>query len=228
MGIVFITGANRGLGLEFVKEFTEKKYEVIATCRDLKSSSDLSALAKSNLTIQLHQLDVSNTKNIQELANKLQDKPIDVLINNAGIYRSGIFNSVNKDSWVESFITNTIGPYEVIEHFLPNILKGRERKVVSITSKMGSIDDNTSGGSYIYRSSKTALNSMMRSLTHDLKSHNIATMTLHPGWVRTDMGGPGGWIDVKESVSGMIDQISNLSLQNTGQYIDYAGKIIKW
>ena len=162
------------------------------------------------------------------MANKLQDKPIDVLINNAGIYRSGIFNSVNKDSWVESFITNTIGPYEVIEHFLPNILKGRERKVVSITSKMGSIDDNTSGGSYIYRSSKTALNSMMRSLTHDLKSHNIATMTLHPGWVRTDMGGPGGWIDVKESVSGMIDQISNLSLQNTGQYIDYAGKIIKW
>ena len=171
---------------------------------------------------------MSNTKNIQELANKLQDKPIDVLINNAGIYRSGIFNSVNKDSWVESFITNTIGPYEVIEHFLPNILKGRERKVVSITSKMGSIDDNTSGGPYIYRSSKTALNSMMRSLTHDLKSHNIATMTLHPGWVRTDMGGSGGWIDVKESVSGMIDQISNLSLQNTGQYIDYAGKIIKW
>tara|TARA_Y100000389_G_C17405712_1_gene487900 strand:- start:730 stop:1416 length:687 start_codon:yes stop_codon:yes gene_type:complete len=228
MAIVFITGANRGLGLEFVKEFTEKKYEVIATCRDLDSSSDLNALAKSNLTIQLHQLDVSNTKNIQELANKLQDKPIDILINNAGIYRSGIFNSVNKDSWVESFITNTIGPYEVIEHFLPNILKGRERKVVSITSKMGSIDDNTSGGSYIYRSSKTALNSMMRSLTHDLKSHNIATMTLHPGWVRTDMGGPGGWIDVKESVSGMIDQISNLSLQNTGQYIDYAGKIIKW
>ena len=205
-----------------------EKYEVIATCRDLDSSSDLNALAKSNLTIQLHQLDVSNTKNIQELANKLQDKPIDILINNAGIYRSGIFNSVNKDSWVESFITNTIGPYEVIEHFLPNILKGRERKVVSITSKMGSIDDNTSGGSYIYRSSKTALNSMMRSLTHDLKSHNIATMTLHPGWVRTDMGGSGGWIDVKESVSGMIDQISNLSLQNTGQYIDYAGKIIKW
>ena len=228
MGTVFITGANRGLGLEFVKEFTEKKYEVIATCRDLDSSSDLNALAKSNLTIQLHQLDVSNTKNIQELANKLQDKPIDILINNAGIYRSGIFNSVNKDNWVESFITNTIGPYEVIEHFLPNILKGRERKVVSITSKMGSIDDNTSGGSYIYRSSKTALNSMMKSLTQDLKIHDISTVTLHPGWVRTDMGGPGGWIDVKESVSGMINQISNLSLQNTGRYIDYAGKPIKW
>lgn len=228
MGTVFITGANRGLGLEFVKEFSEKDYEVIATCRDPNSSSDLTNLAKSNLKIQLHQLDVSNTKNIQDLSNHLKNKPIDILINNAGIYRSGSFNSVNKDSWVESFITNTIGPYEVIEYFLPNVLQGRERKVVSITSKMGSIDDNTSGGSYIYRSSKTALNSMMRSLTHDLKTNDIATMTLHPGWVRTDMGGPGGWIDVKESVSGMINQISNLSLQNTGRYIDYAGKPIKW
>ena len=229
MGTVFITGANRGLGLEFVKEFSEKKdYEVIATCRDPNSSSDLTNLAKSNLKIQLHQLDVSNTKNIQDLSKHLKNKPIDILINNAGIYRSGSFNSVNKDSWVESFITNTIGPYEVIEYFLPNVLQGREKKVVSITSKMGSIDDNTSGGSYIYRSSKTALNSMMRSLTHDLKTNDIATMTLHPGWVRTDMGGPGGWIDVKESVSGMINQISNLSLQNTGRYIDYAGKPIKW
>ena len=229
MGTVFITGANRGLGLEFVKEFSEKKdYEVIATCRDPNSSSDLTNLAKSNLKIQLHQLDVSNTKNIQDLSKHLKNKPIDILINNAGIYRSGSFNSVNKDSWVESFITNTIGPYEVIEYFLPNVLQGREKKVVSITSKMGSIDDNTSGGSYIYRSSKTALNSMMRSLTHDLRTNDIATMTLHPGWVRTDMGGPGGWIDVKESVSGMINQISNLSLQNTGRYIDYAGKPIKW
>ena len=228
MSTVFITGANRGLGLEFVKEFTEKNYEVIATCRDLNSSSDLSNLAKSNLTIQLHQLDISDTKNIQDLSNHLKNEPIDILINNAGIYRSGSFSSVNKDSWIEIFVTNTIGPYEVIENFLPNVLQGLEKKIVSITSKMGSIDDNTSGGSYIYRSSKTALNSMMRSLTHDLSKHDIATMTLHPGWVRTDMGGPGGWIDAKESVSGMIDQISNLSLQNTGQYIDYAGKLIKW
>jgi short-subunit dehydrogenase len=188
----------------------------------------LSNLAKSNLTIQLHQLDVSNTKNIQDLSDHLKNEPIDILINNAGIYRSGSFSLVNKDSWIESFVTNTIGPYEVIENFLPNILQGLEKKIVSITSKMGSINDNTSGGSYIYRSSKTALNSMMRSLTHDLKNQDIATMTLHPGWVRTDMGGAGGWIDVKESVSGMIDQISNLSLQNTGQYIDYAGKPIKW
>ena len=228
MGTVFITGANRGLGLEFVKEFTEKNYEVIATCRDLNSSIDLSNLAKSNLTIQLHQLDVSNTKNIQDLSNHLKNEPIDILINNAGIYHSGSFSSVNKDSWIESFVTNTIGPYEVIENFLPNVLLGIEKKIVSITSKMGSIDDNTSGGSYIYRSSKTALNSMMRSLTHDLKNQGIATLTLHPGWVRTDMGGPGGWIDSFESVQGMIKQIDKLTLKNSGNYLDYAGKSINW
>ena len=93
---------------------------------------------------------------------------------------------------------------------------------------MGSIDDNTSGGSYIYRSSKTALNSAMHSMHHDLKNHGIATCTLHPGWVRTDMGGPGGLIDVEQSVSGMIKVIDQLSIENSGEYIDYAGKIIPW
>jgi len=228
MSRVLITGSNRGLGLEFAKEFAEDNYEVIATCRNLKSCTDLNALSKTSSSIHLYQLDVSNTKNIQDLASQLKNNPIDILINNAGIYRSGSFKSVDKDSWIESFITNTIAPYEVIESFLPNILQGHEKKVISITSKMGSIHDNTSGGSYIYRSSKTALNSVMRSLTHDLKSHNIATMTLHPGWVRTDMGGAGGWIDVVKSISGMIKQIKNLSLKNTGQYIDYDGKPIKW
>ena len=194
MGTVFITGANRGLGLEFVKEFTEKNYKVIATCRDLNSSSDLSNLAKSHLTIQMHQLDVSNTKNIQDLSNHLKNEPIDILINNAGIYRSGSFSSVNKDSWIESFVTNTIGPYEVIENFLPNVLQGLEKKIVSITSKMGSIDDNTSGGSYIYRSSKTALNSMMRSLTHDLKIHDICNCDT-ASWLGEDGYGWSWWMD---------------------------------
>jgi len=116
----------------------------------------------------------------------------------------------------------------MIQTFLPNLEAGKDKKVISITSKMGSIDDNTSGGSYIYRSSKTALNSAMQSMRHDLTPQGIATCTLHPGWVRTDMGGPGGWIDVQESVSGMIKVIDQLSLKKTGQYIDYAGKIIPW
>ena len=132
------------------------------------------------------------------------------------------------DEWIESFKINTIAPYQIVENFLDQIINSDLKKVISITSKMGSIDDNTSGGSYIYRSSKTALNSMMRSLTHDLKNQGIATLTLHPGWVRTDMGGPGGWIDSFESVQGMIKQIDKLTLKNSGNYLDYAGKSINW
>ena len=152
----------------------------------------------------------------------------DVLINNAGIYRSSTVGNINYDEWLESFKINTIAPYQIVEAFLNQIINSDLKKVVSITSKMGSIDDNTSGGSYIYRSSKTALNSMMQSLSHDIKHHGIATLTLHPGWVRTDMGGMGGWIDAHESVQGMIKQIEKLTINNSGKYIDYAGKSINW
>ena len=151
-----------------------------------------------------------------------------MLINNAGIYRSSTVGNINYDEWLESFKVNTIAPYQMVENFLDQIINGDLKKVVSITSKMGSIDDNTSGGSYIYRSSKTALNSMMQSLSHDIKHHGIATLTLHPGWVRTDMGVPGGWINAQESAEGMIEQIENLSIDNSGRYVDYAGKSINW
>ena len=225
--IALVTGGTRGIGASVSISLKKAGYNVAAT---YNSNTEKANAFASEHEIEVFQWNVADSAACEAGVKQVQDKmgSIDILINNAGIYRSGNFSSVNKDSWIESFITNTIGPYEVIENFLPNLMQGHEKKVVSVTSKMGSIDDNTSGGSYIYRSSKTALNSMMRSLTHDLKSHNIATMTLHPGWVRTDMGGPGGWIDVKESVSGMIDQILNLLIQNTGQYIDYDGKPIKW
>ena len=165
---------------------------------------------------------------IIRLSKELQNKKIDILINNAGIYRSSNLGNLDRDEWIESFKINTIAPYQIIEAFLTQITNSDLKKVVSITSKMGSIDDKTSGGSYIYRSSKTALNSMMQSLRHDLKSQGIATLTLHPGWVRTDMGGVGGWIDAFESVQGMIKQINNLTINDSGKYLDYAGKSINW
>ena len=158
----------------------------------------------------------------------MHNQAIDILINNAGIYRSCTLGNLDKQAWLESFAVNAIAPYEITNAFLPHLKQGQQKKVVSITSKMGSIDDNTSGGSYIYRSSKTALNSVMRSLQHDLAHQNIATQTLHPGWVRTDMGGLGAWINVDESVSGMMRQIEKLNLSNSGEYLDYAGKKINW
>lgn len=228
MKTVLITGANRGLGLEFAKQYCEQDYNVIACCRDIGHATELKSLSQHHDLIKLHTLDVGNSEDIKQLAIELKSQSIDILINNAGIYRPSTIGNINKKEWMESFLINTIAPYEVTNYFLPHLLKGELKKIVSITSKMGSIDDNTSGGSYIYRTSKTALNSMMRSLTHDLKSQGIATLTLHPGWVRTDMGGPGGWIDTPESIQGMINQINRLSLKNSGQYIDYAGKPINW
>ena len=228
MSTVLVTGANRGIGYEFVKQYSKNNFNVLACCRSAENASELQELAKEVKNIKIYELDVGNIKVIKNLSQHLKNEKIDVLINNAGIYRSSTIGNINYDEWIESFKVNTIAPYQIVEAFLDQILNSDLKKVVSITSKMGSIDDNTSGGSYIYRSSKTALNSMMRSLTHDLADRGIATLTLHPGWVRTDMGGPGGWIDTLESVQGMIKQIDNLTIDDSGMYLDFAGKSINW
>ena len=225
---VLITGTNRGLGLEFVEQYSQLGWKVLACCRDLNNANELFNLQKKFPSIEILELDVGNLNDINVLSNKLKDRTIDVLINNAGIYRSGTLGSVDPKAWIESFKINTIAPYILIEALISQIMKSDLKKIISITSKMGSIDDNTSGGSYIYRTSKTALNSMMRSLTHDLASKGISTLTLHPGWVRTDMGGSNAWINSSESVIGMIKQIKKLSHENSGRYLDYAGKTIKW
>jgi len=228
MTTVLVTGANRGLGYEFVKQYSENGFDVLACCRNVHEAKKLKELQGISDNIKIYELDVGNIKIIKNLSQQLQNETIDVLINNAGIYRSSTIGNINYDEWIESFKVNTIAPYQIVENFLNQIINSDLKKVVSITSKMGSIDDNTSGGSYIYRSSKTALNSMMRSLTHDLKNQGVATLTLHPGWVRTDMGGPGGWINSIESVQGMIKQIDKLTIDDSGKYLDYAGKTINW
>ena len=228
MSTVLITGSNRGLGYEFVKQYSENGFNVLACCRNKNNAKELEELSITSNKIKVYELDVGNVKAIKSLSQQLQNEKIDVLINNAGIYRSSTVGNINYDEWIESFKINTIAPYQIIENFLNQIINSDLKKVVSVTSKMGSIDDNTSGGSYIYRSSKTALNSMMKCLTHDLKNQGVATLTLHPGWVRTDMGGPGGWIDSFESVQGMIKQIDKLTIDDSGKYLDYAGKSINW
>ena len=228
MSTVLVTGANRGIGYEFVKQYSKNNFNVLACCRSAENASELQELAKEVKNIKIYELDVGNINIIKNLSQQLKNEKIDVLINNAGIYRSSTIGNINYNEWMESFKINTIAPYQIVEAFLDQILNSDLKKVISITSKMGSIDDNTTGGSYIYRSSKTALNSMMRSLTHDLVDRGIATLTLHPGWVRTDMGGPGGWIDSFESVQGMIREIDKLTIDDSGKYLDYAGKSINW
>ena len=168
MPTVLITGANRGIGLEFVRQYAEDGWQVHACSRhtDAPALSHLAEQQGDN--IHLHQLDVADHSQIDQLAKRLSDTPIDVLISNAGIYPGGAaetFGTIDYDAWVKAFQVNTMAPLKMAEAFIENVARGSEKKIVNITSKMGSIDDNTSGGYYLYRSSKTALNTVVKSLS---------------------------------------------------------------
>jgi len=224
---VLITGTNRGLGLEFVKQFAIEGYQVIACTRKINKKDELHQLQKKFKTISICKLDIANFSSIDQFA-KLFKKPIDILINNAGVYPDSSVDHVDYKSWLDAFKINTLAAFKMTKAFLPHLKKGQLKKIASLTSKMGSIDDNSGGGEYIYRSSKTALNMVMKSLSIDLKPYDLSVITLHPGWVRTDMGGPNGLIDVDESVAGMKRQIDKLTIRTSGQFIAYDGKKIPW
>ncbi len=227
----FITGCNRGLGLEFVQQLLARGQRVIATCRDIATATDLTALTlKHSGQLSLVEMDVSDEASMREAVALLNDEAIDVFINNAGMYgpRDANFGNVDGPAMAEVLYTNAVAPVLLTQLLIDNVRKGSGKKLVYVSSKMGSIADNGRGGSYIYRSSKTALNSVVKSLALDLAPEGIATATLHPGWVRTDMGGPNGLIDAPESVSGMLNVIDGLSVANTGQFFNYDGSTIAW
>lgn len=226
---VLITGANRGLGLEFVKQYAEAGWQVIACCRWPEEAKELQALAeRSGDQVEIHTLDVADFEEIDALALILQGRSIDLLINNAGVYPQSDFGNVNYEAWAEAFHINSMAPMKMVEAFAGHVASSNLKKIVTVSSKMGSLDDNTSGGSYIYRSTKTAVNMVMKSLAIDLKPKGIASTILHPGWVRTDMGGPNGLIDAPESVAGMRRVIDELTLDNSGRFVAYDGKVIPW
>lgn len=225
---VLITGANRGIGLEFVKQYAQDGWKVLACCRDPQSATDLKTLAQSNTHIQILGLDVADFSQIDAIALQLKDQKIDVLINNAGIYPDSSFGDVDANDWLEAFKVNSMAPLKMATAFTSHIANSQLKKIATLSSKMGSLDDNTSGGSYIYRSSKTAVNMVMKSLSIDLKPFGIAVVTLHPGWVMTEMGGTNALIDTQTSVTGLRKVIENTKLNATGQFIAYDGKTINW
>ena len=225
---ILITGTNRGIGLEFVKQYATDGWNVIACCRDPQSATALQALASAHHNIQIMPLDVADFAQIDALALQLKGQKIDVLINNAGVYPESSLGHVNYESWATAFKINSMAPLKMAEAFMPHVAASRLKKIVTLSSKMGSLDDNTSGGSYIYRTSKTAVNMVMKSLSIDLKPNGIAVVTLHPGWVQTDMGGPNGLIDTQTSVTGLRKVIANLALANSGKFIAFDGEEIAW
>lgn len=221
---VLITGANRGLGLEFARQYHEAGFNVIATARKPDKAEELNSIG-----VQVEQLDVADADSVASLAKRLGDTPIDILINNAGI--GGAPKSISEADIkaIEHIIAvNTLGPIRVTQALISNLRKGEQKLIINISSMMGSIERNSRGIGYGYRESKAALNMFTKSLSNELKGEGFRCIVMSPGWVKTDMGGPNARLTPQESIRGMIDVINSLSAEDSGQFFNHAGEKLPW
>jgi NAD(P)-dependent dehydrogenase (short-subunit alcohol dehydrogenase family) len=227
---VVITGASRGIGLEFVRRYQEQGHHVEAVARDPARSPELAALAAASLgKTRIHTCDVASDQGARNLAASLGDVPVDVLVNNAGVMgKMQALDQLDHADILRTFDTNALGPLRVTAALLPHLRRGATRKVVHISSGMGSISDNTSGGAYGYRMSKAALNMATRSMANDLRGEGFLVVTMNPGWVKTDMGGPGAPESVENSVRLMMERIEQLRPEQSGTFLDYRGHTWAW
>jgi NAD(P)-dependent dehydrogenase (short-subunit alcohol dehydrogenase family) len=228
---VLITGASRGIGLEMVKYGIEQNWRIFACCRHPQQADSLLAVAKlANGRVTVHVADMDELATVQALAYELRNEAIDILINNAGVYGSdrSKFGNVDVHSWINTFKVNSIAPLKVAEALIEQVRMGDKKIIACMSSKMGSMADNGYGNSYIYRSSKAALNAVVKSMSIDLKDEGIKCVALHPGWVKTDMGGPNAEITTRECVTSLFNIILSLQPEDGGRFIDIDGADIPW
>lgn len=219
---VLVTGANRGIGLELCKQLKDHGYDVIGVCR--RSSARLQALG-----IRIHDgVDITSGGDLKTLADDLAGTRIDWLINNAGVLRPTDFEHIELqlDDCRLQFEVNSLAPIRVTRALINHL--NDDGRVFILTSRMGSIADNTSGGSYGYRMSKAAVNIAGVSLAHELKDRRIAVGLLHPGYVRTDMTGNQGFVDTAEAAAGLIERMQELTLETSGGFRHANGEILPW
>lgn len=238
MPSVLITGANRGLGLGLLKLYAAEGWRVYACSRDPAKANALNDLAaKSGGKVSVHKLDVEDHGSIDALAGQLKGQPIDVLLNVAGYFGSAIvsqpggmqpFGSSDFKEWEKICRINVMGPMKVCEAFIENVTASEQKKIVTLSSVLGSIGGNQVGKMYPYRASKAAVNAMMKSMSIDLAPRGIIAIPLHPGWVRTDMGGPTADLDIATSVGGMKNVIDRLKPTDTGKFMAYDGSTLPW
>ncbi|SMF94037.1 NAD(P)-dependent dehydrogenase, short-chain alcohol dehydrogenase family [Methylomagnum ishizawai] len=231
MTTVLITGANRGLGLEFCRQYAESGWRVLAGCREPETAGALRGLADSYPQLSLHRLDLGQFGQIDALAQELADQPIDVLLSNAGVYGDSAqtgFGKLDYAAWRRVLDINLLAPVKLAEAFQPQLGLGSRKLIVALTSLMGSIADNTSGGSILYRSSKAALNAAMKSLSLELRPQGVGVLLLHPGWVKTDMGGPDAPTLPEASVAGMRRVIESYGPGDSGRFLDFQGRPLPW
>jgi NAD(P)-dependent dehydrogenase (short-subunit alcohol dehydrogenase family) len=227
---ILITGSNRGIGLELVRQYAKAGWRVHACCRQPQQADELQDLIKAHPSIQLHQLDVTDHAGISNLARELAGQPIDLLLNNAGVYGQddASFGNTDPQRWLQTMRINVIAPMKMMEAFIEHVATSRHRLIASLSSKMGSMADNGSGGSYVYRSSKAALNAVMKSAAIDLQPRGIRVAILHPGWVKTAMGGPHAEISATESVASMRAILERMKPEDSGTFFDIDGRVIPW
>jgi len=230
MPAVFITGSNRGLGLEWARQYAQEGWQVFATCRNPRDAVDLQNLTREYPKVSMHRLDVTKVEEIRSVQWELEDQTIDILVSNAGIYLDkrktgpGCFRF---DDWHSTFAVNTLGGLRVIEALIGNVAKSSRRLIIAISSHMGSIADIHEAGHYYYRSSKAALNAAMAGLAAELKPQGIGVLILHPGGVKTRMGPPSG-ISPEESVRGMRRIAERFRLDDSGTFLRYDGVKMPW
>jgi NAD(P)-dependent dehydrogenase (short-subunit alcohol dehydrogenase family) len=219
-----VTGANRGIGLAFAQALSGRGDRVIATARSPGKAGDLRRLG-----VRVEPLDVADEGSIARLARSLGGEPLDVLINNAAIGEDGPdFERLSTKDLVESFRVNAAGPAAVTRALLPNLRAGVRRTIVNLSSGLGSVSDNEEGGWIAYRVSKAALNQLTRSIAADLKKERFICVAICPGWVRTDMGGPGATLSPAESVASMLRVIDRLTASDTSRFLDRRGHDQPW
>ncbi len=232
---IFITAANRGIGLGLTQQYLNSGCKVLATYRSQKKAENLKALKGD---IQLFCLDIQDTNQIRQIKEKIKDEPIDILINNAAIHGpkddSATFGQIDIDSWLEVMKTNVFYTTKLTELLFDLIKKSKQKKIVFISSRAGSISErgklphHLPGGTYIYRASKAALNAIAQSLAFDYTGQGISVIVLHPGFVKTDMAGAQADISVEESIKGMKKIIDNFEPSKNGKFYNYDGEVIGW
>ena len=226
MPTILITGANRGIGLELAKQYAGDGWSVIATARNPKNADGLNALKGD---IRIEALEVTDDQQVQALAKKRAGTAVDVLLNNAGMLTGyEPLGETDTASWLKTLHVNSIAPLRLTEALVEHIAGSKQKKIASITSGMGSMGGHASSGAYAYRSSKAALNMVMVTAANELRSRGISVAVISPGWVKTDMGGSGATLHVKDSAAGIRKVIDKLNVGISGQFFNYSGENLPW
>lgn len=235
---VFITGANRGLGLEFVRQYVKlpSTKVLFAACRNETKATELKQIATADQRVKILELDVKDydkyQKVVEEVTKTVGADGLNLLINNAGIHIKADFHEARRDDMLEVYEVNVVAPFLLTRALTPllqaSAAAGHKTLVANISSKVGSIADNTSGQMYAYRTSKAAFNQVSKSLSIQLKPDNIIVAPIHPGWVQTDMGGPNAPIDSNTSVENMIKTFENIQPEQAGVLLNYDGTVIPY